>query len=68
MEHTIHMMAGCPLPCSAKTGIRLWREHFSRLLDVLEYEHLPTQDSYDDKLYLATPMRMIMSMSFSEIV
>ncbi len=33
-----------------KTGIRLWREHRSKVLDAIECEHFPTQVGYDDKL------------------
>lgn len=43
-RHTRH------LPGTANTRIHPWREHFSKVPDIIEGEHLPTQVSYDDKL------------------
>ncbi len=47
-HNAIH--AVCHLPCTVKTGIHLWREHLSKVLDTIECEHLPTEVSFDDEL------------------
>ncbi|KAL0149099.1 hypothetical protein M9458_055531 [Cirrhinus mrigala] len=47
-HNAIH--AVCHLPCTVKTGIHPWRERLSKVTDVIECEHLPTQVSYDDEL------------------
>ncbi len=44
--------AVCHLPNTVKTGILAWREHFSKVPDTIEGEHLATQVSYDDELQL----------------
>ncbi len=62
----------CHLPCTVKTGIHPWREHLSKVPDVIECEHLPTQvGSKTNFSQVETPMRTTMSfmqMSFPETV
>lgn len=54
MDHTIHNAEDSKplnrhLPWTVETGIHLWREHLSIVLDTIEWEHLPTQVGYPNE-------------------